>query len=287
MKQYPKVFIVILNYNGRETLKKCLLSIFKNDYPNFEIVLVDNNSTDGSFEIAKTNFSKAHLIKNKENFGFAAGNNVGIRFALERMADFVLLLSNDAEAEKDFLSRLISAAEKNNKAGIFSPLIFSMDSRQIQFSKGKISWFRTKAFREKKIKTEDGWETDFATGSAMLIKKEVFKKAGLLDEDYFLFWADIDFSLRALRAGFENMVVASSWIYRQKKSKISQESDVYWEAISRRVFFKKNTRIFLAPWVKIYLALEGIKNFMESLNSKNEVATIIKKARRDFNIAKF
>ncbi|MDZ4385549.1 MAG: glycosyltransferase, partial [Candidatus Moranbacteria bacterium] len=79
MMNYPKVFIVILNHNSKATVQKCLTSVFKLNYPNFEVVFVDNDSNDGSLELAKTNFSKANFIKNAENLGCAAGNNIGIR----------------------------------------------------------------------------------------------------------------------------------------------------------------------------------------------------------------
>ena len=119
MKNFPKVFIIILNYNGQDVIKKCLASVFKNEYADFEVVVVDNNSTDGSLEAAKNNFSKAHFIKNEANLGFSAGNNVGIRFALERMAKYVLLLNNDTEVEKDFLEKLVAVAEEKLRVSAF------------------------------------------------------------------------------------------------------------------------------------------------------------------------
>ena len=86
MNKFFKVFTIILNYNSKDTIKDCLFSVFKSDYPNLEAIVVDNNSSDGSLELAKKIFPRAHFIKNEKNFGFAAGANVGIRFALEKFA---------------------------------------------------------------------------------------------------------------------------------------------------------------------------------------------------------
>ena len=145
MKNFPKVFIIVLNYNGRDVIKRCLSSVFKADYPNFEVIFVDNNSKDGSFEIAKANFSRAVFIRNEENLGFATGCNVGIKFALERMADYVLLLNMDTEVEKDFLSRLVEVAQSQDHIGLLSPVIFNGQNKQIWFSGGKINWLNMKS----------------------------------------------------------------------------------------------------------------------------------------------
>jgi GT2 family glycosyltransferase len=287
MENCPKVFVIILNYNGKDVLKKCLLSVFKNDYPNFEIVLVDNNSSDASFQAAKDDFSKVHFIKNEENLGFSAGNNIGIRFALERMADYILLLNNDVEVEKDFLSRLINVAEKSPKIGILTPLIFNGNTRQIWFSGGKISWFRMKSFNEKVAPTADFYESPFVTGCAMLVKKEVFKKIGLLDEDYFLYWEDADFSLRAGKAGFKKIVVTSSWVYHFEKSEKNKENKIYWLVISGLIFFKKNTPPYLSPWITLYLCLRKLKNCADIAIGKNKLAPVVRRAYKDFKNAKF
>lgn len=286
MEARPKVFIVVLNFNGRDVIKKCLNNIFKSDYPNFEVVLVDNNSSDDSFEIARTNFSKAYFIKNEENLGFSTGNNIGIKFALERKADFIFLLNNDTEVEADCLSKLIEAAEKLGKeAGILSPVIFKNDSREVWFSGGKINWLKMRTEHFSEIKTQEFYKSGFISGCAMLIRREVFEAVGLLDEDYFLYWEDADFSFRAQKYGFKNFIVSSAWLYHFEKSEQRLRNKIYWLVISGLVFFKKNTPWWLRPWIEIYILARKTKNFIDRKLKKDEMAEIVYKAYRDFRNA--
>jgi GT2 family glycosyltransferase len=286
MKVYPKVFIIVLNFNGKEVIKKCLSSLFKLDYPNFEVILVDNNSQDGSLEIAKSNFSKANFIKNSQNRGFSAGNNVGIKFALERMADYILIINSDTESEKDFLTKLVLAAEKDSEAGILSPVIFGADMNKIWFSGGKIDWFRMKGIMEQDAKSEESYETEYLSGCAMLVKAEVFQKIGLFDEDFFLYYEDTDFSFRAKRAGYKNLVVSSSWIYHFEKSEESKTNKLYWLIISGLIFFQKNTPSIFRPWIRAYFMGRKIKNGWDMSFNKNKSAEIVRKAYKDFKNVK-
>ncbi len=287
MKSYPKVFIVILNYNGKDVIKKCLASVFKVDYPNFEVVIVDNNSSDGSFEMAKSTFSKASFIKNEENLGFSAGNNIGIRFAIERMADYVLILNPDTEVEKDFLVKLVEEGEKDKNTGIISPVIFSEVTKEAWFSCGKINWLRMRSWHERGIKKEESYQTEFITGCAMLVKKEVFKKIGLFDENFFLYWEDVDFSLRAKKAGFKNRTVSSSWIYHSEESEKNNKNKTYWLVFSGLLFFEKNTPLLLRAWVSLFVFLRKIKNKYDIFKNKNdETAKMVRKAYVDFEKAK-
>ncbi|MFA4817782.1 MAG: glycosyltransferase family 2 protein [Parcubacteria group bacterium] len=282
MSNYPKIFIIVLNYNGKDVIKNCLTSIFKIDYTDFEVVVVDNNSTDGSFELAKAGFSKAKFIKNEENLGYAVGNNVGIRFTLERMADYVLLLNNDTEVEKDFLTKLVEAAEKNEKIGIVSPVIFSKHSRQIWFSGGEIGWLQMKTIHRKEASSADSYETGLATGCSMLVRAAVFKEIGLLDEDFFLYWEDADFSVRARKAGFKISVVSGSWVYHLEKSESNLKQKTYWLVISGLIFFQKNTPLLFKPWIKFYTALRKIKNKFDLKFKRNDLAEIVQKAYKDY-----
>lgn len=287
MTNYPKVFIVVLNYNGKDVIKRCLSSVFKIDYPNTEVVFVDNNSQDGSLEMAKANFSKAIFIKNEENLGFAAGNNIGIRYALERMAEYVLVLNNDTEVDKDFLGKLVEAGEKNEKAGLLSPVIFDGNTKQVWFSGGMIKWLKMKSEHLKKVANKDYYGSEFITGCSMLVKARVFKEIGLFDEDFFLYWEDADFSFRAKKAGFKNIVVSSSWVYHFENSERHKDMKIYWLVISGLIFFKKNTAFWLRPWIKAYLIGRKIKNWVDVKFKKNELAPMVQKAYKDFQNAKF
>ncbi|MDP1884766.1 MAG: glycosyltransferase family 2 protein [Candidatus Moranbacteria bacterium] len=287
MIKYPKVFIVVLNHNGKATVQKCLAGVFKLGYPNFEVVFVDNGSDDGSLELAKTNFSKANFIKNAENLGCAVGKNIGIRFSLERMADYVLLLNSDMEVDKDFLSRLIDAADSDSSAGLFSPIIFEGGTKQILFSGGKIDWLKMRLVYAKKIQTEDLYGTEFVTGQSMLVKAEVFKKVGLFDEDFFLHWGDVDFSFRAGKAGFKKMMVSASWVYRFGKNEKEEGQDAYWRIISGLIFFKKNIKIWMKPWVGGRVWLGKMKNWLDIRFRRNEADLMTQRAYRDLKRVEF
>jgi len=261
-----KVNIVILNYNGKDVLKKCLASVFRLDYPDFEVVVVDNDSKDGSLEEAKNGFSRATFIKNEGNLGFSAGNNVGIKYSLEKQAKYVLLLNNDTEVERNMLSVLIDLMEKQKGIGIMSPRIVRGDSEESWFSGGRIDWMRMKTVHEEvsSEKTREGFfETGFISGCAMLIRREVFAKAGLLDEDFFLYWEDVDFSVRAQRAGFKLAVSPLSKVRHFEKSENFLESKIYWLVVSGLFFFKKNSKCYLRPWISFYTAMRKMKNRMD------------------------
>jgi hypothetical protein len=279
---YPKIFAVILNYNGRDTIKMCLDFVFQSDYPNLEVVVVDNNSTDESLELAKKFFSKFHFIKNEKNLGFAAGNNVGIKFALEKMADYVFLLNNDARIEKNTLSELVRKTEERKDIGIASPLIINGNTNEVWFSGGKIKWFSMKAVHNFRPNSKTPYETEYVSGCAMLIKKEVFRAVALLDEDYFLYYEDADFCLRAKKAGYDSLIVPYSRAFHFEKSELDKSGKIYWLVISGILFFQKNTPVFLKPWMYFYLFLRKFKNILDLRDKNNEIARIVKKAYDDF-----
>ncbi len=287
MEQFPKVFAIILNYNGQDTIKACLESVYKSDYPNFEVVVCDNASRDGSFELAKKYFSRAHFILNEKNVGFAAGNNIAIRFALEKFADYIFLLNNDATVEESALSKLVAAAEANEKTGILSPVVYKPDGK-IWFAGGEIKWFKMKAIHEFSVrigrtnKIDRTYGTDYVSGCAMLIKKNVFREIGLFDEKYFLYYEDADFCLRARKKGFKCAVVPSARAIHYEKSRDAPAGRLYWLVLSGLIFFEKNTPILLKPWISFYLFLRKIKNWRDVKYRKNNLAGVVRKAYRDY-----
>lgn len=277
---FPKIFVIILNFNGKDTISACLHSVFNSHYPNFEVVFVDNDSKDGSFELAKSLFPKIHFIKNNSNIGFGRGNNIGIRFALEKMADYVFLLNNDAVLESNTLFNLVKIAQNKKEIGIFSPIIYSHN--KVWFSGGNIKFGNMKTEHSTKIPKAEISISEYVTGCAMLIKKEVFKSIGLFDEDYFLYYEDADFCLRARKNGFKSAVIKSAKVFHDEKSNENLEQKIYWLVLSGLIFFKKNTPLLFKPWVSFYLILRKIKNIF----SKNNLSPIVKKAYSDYKTYK-
>ena len=278
---FPKIFTVILNYNGRDTILKSLKSVYLQDYPNYELVVADNCSLDESPALAKKYYSGVHFIQNGENFGFAAGNNPAIRFALEKFADYVFLLNNDAMLEKNTLSRLVKAAEEDKKAGILSPLILRADG-SIWYAGGKIRWFKMRAEHIFKIEKQEPYETKFASGCAMLIKKDVFREIGLLSEKYFLYYEDADFCVRAAKKGFKVLTVPDAKAVHLEKSEEVKSEKVYWLVLSGLIFFKKNAPAIWKPWIKIYTFLRKIKNRLDVKFKDDEISLAVQKAYGDY-----
>ncbi len=289
----PKVFIVVLNYNGGNELRQCLDSVYKLNYSNFEVIVVDNNSSDNSFEKARKRFDRFHFIKNSRNLGFSAGNNVAIKWALEKGAEYVFLLNNDAVVEKNALTNLIEIAEKEKQIGIVSPIIYNKSGGKVWFSGGKINWWKmrtehwqkTKLKRNKSKKNNDknGYlqKTEYITGCAMLIKRKVFAEIGLLDEDFFLYYEDADFSLRAKRNGFDLGVVESAKVFHSEKSSENPQK-IYWLVLSGILFFRKNALWYWRPYLGVYLFLRKLKNKYNLLKNPNDkVALLTQKAYQD------
>ena len=207
----PRVFLIILNYNKSLDTVKCLDSVAGLDYQNREIVIVDNNSKSPKVENlsslieARTGLK---LLANAKNLGYSGGNNVGIKYALEHGADYVFILNPDTAIEKGSLSKLIEAAESDPKIGIIGPAI-NEGNRTIYGS--KISWLKSELTHSFVVTPSNKYsilDTDrYITGAAILIKREVIEKIGLLDESYFLYFEDADYCLRASRAGFNLAIV--------------------------------------------------------------------------------
>lgn len=283
MKQSPKVFVVVLNYNGRDVLDQCLSGLFRQDYPNFSVILVDNASTDGSLEAAKKKFSRGVFIKNETNLGFSAGNNVGIRFSLERGAQYVFLLNNDTEIPESFLTDMVTNMESRSALGIASPIVLAGKAEEVWFSGGKIDWWRMKTIHFRDFFEEKFRSSEFISGCAMVVKREVFLKAGLLDEEFFLYWEDADFSFRAARAGFERGVFSDVKIRHFEKSEKKKPQKVYWLVVSGLLFFKKNSSFWRKKWVGFYVFLRRIKNWRDARKSGDEICLKVKKAYADFS----
>jgi len=167
MEKYPLVSIIIVNYNGKKNLEKCLEALFKIDYKNYEVIIVDNNSSDESVEYIK-NYPSIKLIELEENFGYAEPNNIGAKKA---NGNFLIFLNNDTIVSSKFLSELICAADQHLDVAIFQSLLLKPNN-EIDSSGDFIDVYG-RAYNSKK-KPQKITEILSARGAAMMIRKKVF-----------------------------------------------------------------------------------------------------------------
>ena len=230
-------------------MTSCILSLKKIDYPNFEVVLVDNASKDGSPARLKEKFPDLVVIVNDRNLGYAEGNNVGIRYFLKKPVGHVLLLNNDTEVEPEFLSELVRASEKDPGAGILGSKIYYFDRPdRIWYAGGYLHRVTGKTYHRGLGKRDKGQydgiaEVDFVSGCAMLIKREVLEALKGFDPDYFYSFEDVDLSLRARALGYRLLYVPSSRI-RHKFARGSggrfSPLYIYYRVRNGILFMKKN-----------------------------------------------
>ena len=263
-KVTPQIFITILNWNGKKDTIECLESVQKIDYPNYKILVVDNGSIDDSVIFIKENFPEVIVIENGANLGFAAGNNVGIDYALSQGADYILLLNNDTVVDSQMLWAFMDATEQYPGAGILgSKIYFYGETQKIWFAGGE--WLPNQArfihTGYGKIDNGKDWEkiqpTDYICGCALLVKAEVVKKIGMLEPKYFLIWEETDWCYRAKRAGYKCLFIPESKVWHKISSsfnggdKAALYQYFWWR--NRLLWVEKN--IYFLEAISIYLVI--------------------------------
>lgn len=227
MTKKPKVSLIVLSYNGINLTLEVLECISKLEIEglNIETIVVDNASKDKTFENLKdyklTNMP-FKIIRNKENLGFAGGNNLGIKDALKRKANYIILLNNDIFFTNEIISVLVKEALKDKKIGLISPKMYFAKGYEFykdRYKKedlGKVIWYAGGIIDKDNVYSshkgvdeidKDQFnkqeETDFINGACVLINSKLIKEIGLLDEKLFLYWEDVDYSQRARKVGWK------------------------------------------------------------------------------------
>jgi GT2 family glycosyltransferase len=272
MNEYPKVSIIILNYNGGQNVIECIESVMNIDYPNYEIIVVDNASTDVSLKNIKIKYSSVKIIENRNNLGVPEGYNVGIR---ESNAAFLLLLNDDAVVGKNILKDLVNVILADTNIGIVGPTIFYKDKPNVIWSAGgKISPFgytrhlgkgeychsvpKTKSDKEFGRNEDTSFTpvpVDYICGCTTLIRREVIDKIGLLDPEYFAYFEDADYGFRVRKAGFKCLYVQSPTVWHNTIPEwIINPFHAYCYMKNAIVFSKKN----LNRWKRLLFIISNI-----------------------------
>lgn len=216
MKRQPKVIILILNWNGLPWLKKCFPSVLKTDYSNFEVILVDNSSQDDSVKWINTNYPAIKIIKNKKNFGFAKGYNIGIKYAIKRKPDYIALINTDVKVDPQWLKELLRVSESNKDIGVIGPMIYEFDGKTIDSKKFESEPLLSIFYKSIDGPINNNYRLSFCDGATLLVKRATINKIGLMDPNYFFFWDVTDWERRALFAGFKTVQVFSAKVYHKK-----------------------------------------------------------------------
>lgn len=246
MADNARVSIIILNYNGLAYLKDCLTSLKAQTYPNFRIIVCDNASKDGSVEFLTKNFPDVTLIGNRENLGFAEGNNVAMDFALKQGDNYIFLLNNDTLVEPDALSKLVETAESDGFIGVVGPMVLDLKNKNFVQEAGMLidKFGYPIPAKDEENPSQRVSEVFFVSGCAMLIKREVLLKIGCFDEEYFMFAEDLDLCWRAQLAGYKILVNKASRIYHASGGSMSGgvAKSSHYSTDVRRIFLReKNT----------------------------------------------
>ncbi|CAG9932794.1 glycosyltransferase family 2 protein [Candidatus Nitrotoga arctica] len=218
------VSVIVLNWNGKEDTLECIGSIKQLHYPNFEIILVDNGSTDDSVETISRQYPDVTILKTGANLGYAGGNNVGIRWAIESGADYVLILNNDTIVSADLLDSFISATKTLPANSILGAKIFFYDRPHTLWFAGGHWNESANSFEHIGFDQIDGpdfnnvTQTDYITGCAIFASIETFKSVGLLDEIFFLTYEETDWCYRARSKGHKCIFVPNAKLWHKVSS---------------------------------------------------------------------
>jgi hypothetical protein len=271
MENSTKVGFVILNWNGVNDTLECLQSVYEQDYPNFDVVVVDNASSDNSVEILTEKYPNIFIIKNQVNLGYAEGNNLGLNYAAQKGSDYLFVLNNDVVLKKDCLSELVSKIKAYPETAAIAPISFYYDQPdEVDFAGGRISSIGTTLSIKKSIKEikelNEPYSTTWLLGCAMLIPQSVYNEVGGFDPRFFLLFEDSDWSLRARKMGYILLMAPESWIYHKVSRSFERRwSPTYFYYYTRNnfLFFEKNfsyiTKIKLSIFQFLRLAKLMIK----------------------------
>lgn len=289
----PKVGIVTINYNGKGYLVDFVRSVRALNYPNHELFLLDNASSDGSADELLSVYPDVSIVHSEFNVGIAAGNNLGIEYFLKQgEADYVLLLNPDTVHKPDFLDELVKYADART---LVAPRSYFYDQQNIlNTTVGDFNWWRgvmsapfynrLDSHRSCRIQV-----VKLAASYALLVPVRAFIDVGMMDEVYFMYYDDPDFVLRAGRAGYRVIYNPSSIIYHREKASTGGQQ---YSAIGLYYYFRNRPymmRKFLSKgwrywrFMLLYFIECSLHYLRFSLMGRKDLVKVMKKALHDFH----
>lgn len=300
MKEEKEVVIALLNWNNSNETLGVLKSLQDVNYKNFSVLVVDNGSSDESVKVLQEFFEiikeyDKNLIINKENKGFAGGCNTALDWCCENNKEYILFLNNDTEVKEDFLSIMMNAVAQNKDGVVFSPSIYFYDKRDLLWFGGStdISFakmnkgMRSSLFMKPLPHNLQVLEIDFASGCCMLCKADELKKVGGFDENFFLYFEDVDLSFRLRNLGHKIYWVPNATIYHKVSAttltKLGSAIVHYYDVRNSLLLSQKHTSFLFVPYRFLWSLNVIAKQFIKIKIKKNvEVSRMIIRAVLDY-----
>ena len=277
----PKIYLIVLNWNDKELSRKCLSSIEKVSYSNYEVLIVDNNSEDGSVEFFKQHFPNYDILSLKDNLKYAGGNNAAVDYLQPNEEDYLVFINNDTIVSSDFLDHLIDPFLNDPNCIISVPkILFAMDINKIWYAGGLVNMWKG-TIDHIGIRNFDAprysfmMETDYATGCCLCISYTDFEKLNYFDTTFNMYCEDVDLSIRAKKMNRKIVYSPKSIILhsvsqslgenslKKIRNKLSGQVKLFWKHASGLQII---TLTF--HWLLFYLPLGMLKLIYFKLKEK-------------------
>jgi GT2 family glycosyltransferase len=259
------VYIVILNTNRRDDTLACLASLSEGTYQGTKIIVLDNNSTDGSLEAIRSAFYNVQIISLTENLGYAGNNNVGIVEAMKQGADWVLILNEDTILDPDCLAELIKVGESDPKIGIVGPMVYHYDEPDIIQSAGGVlgKYWQSQHLGQNELdhgQFQSPHCVEWISGCAILARRAVIEQVGMLDANFFIYWEETEWCIRASRGGWRIVHVpqARTWHKGVQRNYQPKPSFTYYGTRNHLLMLSKHKAplsVRLFNWMQIFRTL--------------------------------
>lgn len=292
MVNFPKVYIIILNWNEPEATLNCIDSFLQLEYPVPQLLVVDNASTDDSISIIKARFPNINVIQTDKNLGYTGGNNAGIKYALEHKVDYVLIVNNDTEAINPyFLNQMIRTMEEDYSIGIMGPKVLNPQGIVQQtilfvptlvnsiFNSISVSIF-SEIHNQRRHNYDIRQPVEAVSGVCWLIRSKVIERIGLLDEEYFMYCEEQDYCYRAQKAGWRIMYNPVESILHRKKGQGENKEN----ARRQYIYTRRNLVLFVHKHLSLVQALILAGLFLTS-NGLKILITGLRQGGRGFHDA--